>query len=209
MRQALRPLFVYAAPREGEPWAHDPRVCCVGVGKVAATLALTRRVLEQRPAAVVSFGVAGAYEGGPAVGEACWVVEDWLADEGVETPAGFLSLEDLGLGARGPVAADAGLTDGLDAQLGGGLPRVIGATVSSCSGTDALARARRRACPGVAVETMEGAAVGVVCTTLGIPWAQLRVISNRTGDRERAGWDLSAALVRLHEAIARLLAPTP
>lgn len=201
----MRPLYVYAAPKEGEPWAGDPRTLQLGVGKVAATLALARRVLEPRPAAVVLFGVAGAYAGGPAIGQACLVTEDWLADEGVEAPGGFLSLEQLGLGTRGPFAADAALTDELDARLGGALPRVVGATVSTCSGTDALAAARRRACPGVAVESMEGAAVGAVCTALGIPWAQLRVVSNRTGDRDRGGWDLPGALARLHEAVGTLL----
>lgn len=203
----MSPLYVYAFSREGKPWAHDPRTLGLGVGKVAATLALARRVLEQRPEAVVLFGVAGAYAGGPAIGQACLVTEDWLADEGVEVPGGFLSLEDLRLGARGPFVADAALTDEIDAQLGGGLPRVIGATVSICSGTDARAAANQAACPGVAVETMEGAAVGAVCTALGVPWAQLRVISNRTGDRERGGWDLNGALARLHEAMARLLPP--
>lgn len=202
----MSPLYVYAFGREGEPWAGDPRTQVLGVGKVAATLALTRRVLEQRPAAVVAFGVAGAYPGGPAIGEACWVTHDWLVDEGVETPDGFLSLERLRLGARGPFVADAALTDALDARLGGGVPRVVGATVSTCSGTDARAAAYQLACPGVQVESMEGAAVGAVCTTLGIPWAQLRVISNRTGDRERGGWDLAGALARLHEAVGRLLA---
>ena len=52
---------------------------------------------------------------------------------------------------------------------------------------------------------MEGAAVGAVCAALGIPWVQLRVISNRTGDRDRAGWDLDAELAVLHPAVRRLL----
>jgi futalosine hydrolase len=201
----MRPLYVYAFPREGEPWQGDPRTQVLGVGKVAATIALTRRVLERRPEAVVLFGVAGAYPGGPGLGHACLVTEDWLADEGVATPSGFLSLERLGLGARGPFVADAALTDELDARIGG-LPRVKGATVSTCSGTDALCAAYRAACPGVAVESMEGAAVGAVCTALGIPWAQLRVVSNRTGDRERGGWDLPGALARLHAVVGRILA---
>jgi futalosine hydrolase len=201
----MTPLYVYAAPREGQPWAGDPRMLGLGVGKVAAAVALTRRVLTQRPAAVVLFGVAGAYPGGPAVGEACWVTEDWLADEGVETPDGFLSLEQLGLGTRGPFVADAAFTQALDARLGGGVPQVVGATVSTCSGTDARAAAGQAACPTARVESMEGAAVGAVCTALGIPWAQLRVVSNRTGDRDRGGWDLARALARLHEAVGRLL----
>lgn len=200
-------LYAYAAPREGGPWADDPRMLALGVGKVAATLALARRVIAARPSAVVLFGVAGAYAGGPAIGDACLVTEDWLADEGVDTPAGLVTLEALGLGVRGPLVADAALTQALDARLGGGLPRVVGATVSTCSGTDARAAALVAACPGAQVESMEGAAVGSVCAALGIPWAQLRVVSNRTGDRERGGWDLPGALVRLHAAVARLVAP--
>lgn len=201
------PLYVYAAEPEGRPFADDPRTLALGVGKVAATLALARHVLAGRPEAVVLVGVAGAYPGGPAIGEPCWVAADWLADEGVEAPGGFLSLEQLGLGTRGPFTADPALTDALDARLGPGLPRVVGATVSTCSGTDARAAAIGAACPGAVVESMEGAAVGAVCTALGIPWAQLRVVSNRTGDRDRGGWDLPAALARLHEAVARLLRP--
>ena len=200
------PLWVHAAPREGEPWAGDPQVRALGVGKVAATLALTRAVIERRPGAVVVFGVAGAYPGGLAVGDLCLVDEDWLADEGVEVADGLRSLEDLDLGRRGPFGADRALTDGLDRALGGGVPRVRGATVSTCSGTDARSAALVAACPGVAVESMEGAAVGAVCEQFGIPWAQVRVISNRTGDRDRAGWDLDGALARLHREVGRLRA---
>ena len=204
----MSPLFVYAAPREGQPWQGDPRTLVLGVGKVAATLALTRRVVERRPEAIVVFGVAGAYPGGPELGHACWVTEDWLADEGVQAPSGFLSLEDLRLGTRGPFTAAAALTDALERLLGETLPRVLGATVSTCSGTDALSAALQAACPGVAVESMEGAAVGAVCAALGIPWTQLRVVSNRTGDRDRGGWDLPGALARLHALVGRLLPAT-
>lgn len=199
-------LFAYAFPREAGPHAEDPRAVLLGVGKVAATLALTRRLLERRPSGVVLFGVAGAHPGGPEVGEACLVESDWLADEGVETPKGFRSLERLGLGHRGPFVADAELGAWVRSVLGDGLATVVGATVSTCSGTDARARAARAACPQALVETMEGAAVGAVCEALGVPWAQLRVISNRTGERDRGGWDLEGALAVLHDAVGRLLA---
>lgn len=198
-------LLVYAAPREGAPLSQHPRALELGVGKVAATLALTRRLVEQRPPCVVSFGVAGAHVGGPAIGDLCVVTEDWLADEGVEIDGGFLPLEALGLGTRGPYQTDPSLTAWIEERVGGAIRRVVGATVSVCSGTDARAASLRAACPGIEVETMEGAAVGAVCSALGIPWAQLRVISNRTGDRERGGWDLEAALARLHDVMARVV----
>lgn len=198
-------LFVHAAEREAGPWASDPRVLQLGVGKVEATLTLARHVLAQRPTAVVLFGVAGAHPKGPAVGATCLVESDWLADEGVEAPSGFLSLEQLGLGRRGPFVADPTLSGWVESRVGGELPRVVGATVSTCSGTDERARAAVTACPDARVETMEGAAVGAVCAALALPWAQLRVISNRTGDRDRAGWDLEGALAVLHPAVGRLL----
>lgn len=203
-------LWAYAAPREGEPWADRSGALELGVGKVAATLALTRRLLERpRPDGVVLVGVAGAHPGGPAVGEAALVTEDWLADEGVDAPGGFLPLEALGLGTRGPFVADRSLTGWIDRELGGGLPRAVGATVSLCSGTDARAASLRAGCPHAVLESMEGAAVGAVCAALGVPWAQLRVVSNRTGHRERAGWDLERALGRLHALMGRLLERGP
>ena len=199
-------LFVYAAPKEAGPWASDPRVVGLGVGKVAATVALTRIMLERAPDEVVLFGVAGAHPGGPEVGKACLVESDWLADEGVATPGGFLPLEDLGLGHRGPFATSAKLGAWVSSRVGGDVPTVVGATVSTCSGSDAQAALARDACPEALVESMEGAAVGAVCEAFGVPWAQLRVISNRTGDRDAAGWDLPGAFAVLHAAVGRLLA---
>jgi futalosine hydrolase len=56
-----------------------------------------------------------------------------------------------------------------------------------------------------AIETMEGAAVALVCRKLSIPLVQLRSVSNRTGDRERAAWDLDGACAPLHDAVRKLL----
>ena len=80
-----------------------------------------------------------------------------------------------------------------------------GATVSTCSATDPLA-AELGARTGAAVETMEGAAIGLACAAAGVPWAQLRAVSNLTGDRARAGWDLARAVGALHGAIRAVLA---
>lgn len=204
---ALSPdLFVHAAPLEAGAFASESRVFAIGVGKVAASVALCQRIIESRPRAVVIFGVAGAYPGGPGVGEACLVEREWLADEGVETPDGFVGIDTLGLGDRGPFTADPEVSAWLAERVGPPLPRVGGATVSLCSGTDARQAHALAACPNARVETMEGAAVAAVCARFSIPWAELRVISNRTGDRDRGGWDLPAALVVLHAHLGRLLA---
>lgn len=200
------PLLACAAAVEGRGLSLAP-VVTLGVGKAAAAAAITAAIVERRPRWVLLFGVCGAYppghvsEDGLDVGRVCVVGEEWLADEGVETEAGFVSIAALGLGSVGPFAADPGRTREAAAILGA--PIVRGATVSACSGTDAASRTiagRTRA----VVESMEGAAVAVACAQLGVPWVQVRCVSNRTGDRARGGWDLPRAVAGAQAAVHTL-----
>ena len=180
-----------------------------GVGKTAAALALARRLGRgPRPALVVVAGVAGAYpdrhtvsEIVPAsLGAVYLVARDRLADEGVATEAGFLSLDALGLSGPGSLSADEDWTQALARTLG--LDVVDGVTVSTCSGNEELSAQRGAA--GAALETMEGASFAAVCQSFGVPMVQLRSVSNLTGDRERARWDLPAALSSLRRELERL-----
>lgn len=200
------PLLACAAAVEGRGLSLAPLVT-LGVGKAAAAAAITAAIVELRPRWVLLFGVCGAYpaghvsEDGLGVGQVCVVGEEWLADEGVEAEAGFVSIAALGLGSVGPFLADPGRSSEAAAILGA--PIVRGATVSACSGTDAASRtiaARTRA----VVESMEGAAVAVACARLGVPWVQVRCVSNRTGDRARGGWDLPRAVAGAQAAVHTL-----
>ncbi|MDC0722677.1 futalosine hydrolase [Nannocystis bainbridge] len=200
------PLLVCAAEVEGRGLASP---LYLGVGKVAAAVAMTRALLERRPAWVLLFGVCGAYpEGhGPGgrldVGDVCLVGDEWLGDEGVAVDDGFLTLAQLGLGSVGPLMADGGRTAAAARSLGA--PIVRGATVSGCSGTDASSRALAGR-TGATVETMEGAAVAWACAAAGVPWVQLRCVSNRTGQRAAGGWDLPRAVAGVQAALQRLQA---
>lgn len=198
-------LWAYAASAEleGAP-ALPGRVVELGVGKTSAAMRLMAAIAQQRPELVFGFGVAGAYRGGGLdVGDVCVVVQDQLADEGVATPQGFLSIDDLALGDSGPFRASVAQSQRIAELLE--VREVEGATVSTCSGTD-RASAEIHGRTHASVETMEGAVVGRVCAELRIPWVQLRSISNRTGDREAGGWDLARALARLHAALKQLVA---
>jgi futalosine hydrolase len=157
---------------------------------------------------VLLFGVCGAYPPGHVpgagleVGQLCVVGEEWLADEGVATTGGFTTIAALGLGSVGPFHADAGRTAAVARVLAA--PIVRGATVSTCSGTDETSQAAART--GAAIETMEGAAVAIACRRAGVPWVQVRCVSNRTGERSRGGWDLPRAVAIVQEAVRRLAA---
>jgi futalosine hydrolase len=199
-----RVLFVYAAAVEAGPLASHADAVAIGVGKTSAAMRLTAALIERRPSAVIAFGIAGCYPAsGLAVGQLCLPIEDRFADEGVATAEGFVSLADLQLGEVGPFAADAGLVERLSAALGSPR-RISAATVSTCSGTDAHARMLED-WTRAHVETMEGAAIALVCRHHGVPWAAVRCISNRTGDRARGGWDVAGSTAILQTAMAPLL----
>ena len=197
-------LWAYAHPKEAEGLAL-PHALQLGVGKVEASLALTRRLSAERPEVVIGFGVSGAFpDRGLSVGDVCIVDEETFADEGLVTGEGFEDLVGLGLASAQRWVADPQWTARVAAVLPGAL-HVRGTTVSTISGTDAVASAYA-ARTHAATESMEGAAVARVCEAFDVPWVQVRSISNRVGDRARGGWDLSLAKARLHEAVRLLLA---
>lgn len=204
---AVSLLLVHPSPLEGaRVAARRPGVLRCGVGKAPAAARLTRAILAgPRPEAVLLFGVCGALPAPKPLGilELCLVGQECFADEGVATPAGFLDLGELGLPAPGPLRADPELAERVRARLGCEVPVVAGATVSTCSGTDAAARAVAER-TGAAVETMEGAAVALACRELGVPWTQLRCVSNTTGDRDRQRFDLQGAADAVQDAVLRL-----
>lgn len=219
--RAPRLLLVVAAPAEAlwvarsfganppsEDWEKvvlAPRVDLLrsGVGKSNAAGATGAILAAREHGAVLSLGVAGAYadpDGVPrlAIGSVVVATGHLLVDEGVQTPDGFVPLSKVGFatGLSGDaVQADPAM---LHALTQSGWAQAPIATVSSCSGTTAQAN-RIAASTGAWAEGMEGAAVALVAARLGVHYAEIRVISNTTGDRERQQWNLGLALARLAE----------
>lgn len=207
MRAVPAPLLAHAAAVEGRGLGLPSLQ--LGVGKAEAAAAIAAALAERRPPWVLLFGVCGAYPTGHVpgdgleVGRLCVVGEEWLADEGVATAERFVSIAELGLASVGPFVADPGRSAAVARVLGA--PIVRAATVSTCSGTDATSQAAA-ARTGAAIETMEGAAVAVACARAGVPWVQVRCVSNRTGERSRGGWDLPRAVAIVQEAMRTLAA---
>lgn len=179
-----------------------------GVGKANAAGATAHAMARTSPSRVLNLGICGAlpHTEPLRIGEAVLATSCVLVDEGVETPSGWIPLAKAGFPAA--IDADSVLPDAAFNRMLRPLADRAGviATVSSCSGSDARAEEVHRRCSleGLA-EAMEGAAVGLASTRQGTPFAELRVVSNRTGDRESQGWDLARALARL-QTIARQLA---
>lgn len=141
------------------------------------------------------------------IGQSVLATRCLLVDEGIETQSGWISLAEAGFPAA--IDSDSILpSEALNQRLGCLADRAgVIATVSSCSGSDARATEIARRCgPEGVAEAMEGGAIALVATRHAIPFAELRVVSNRTGNRESQGWDLAKALARLESIGGRLAA---
>ena len=210
MLRSVSLLIAYPSAREGE-WdaANGVETLELGVGKTAAAATLAGRLVQGPPVgAVILVGVCGAFPRAhlqnPTMAreilELCVITSEVFGDEGVETPAGFLTVEDLGFGSSVPLSACEHRSRKIAERLG--VHASVGLTVSTCSGTDLRSVERGRL--GAAVESMEGASVAHVCRVHNVPWVQLRCVSNYTGDRTADKWRLDEALAKLGDAATRV-----
>lgn len=55
------------------------------------------------------------------------------------------------------------------------------------------------------IETMEGAAFFETCLAAGVPFAEIRAVSNRVGEEDRSLWNIPLALRNLEEALRRFV----
>ncbi|MCX5119140.1 futalosine hydrolase [Micromonospora sp. NBC_00362] len=209
-------LVVTAVPAEADAVRagltdRSVTVTPIGVGPAVAGAATARLLALAEAAgrpyrAVVSAGVAGGFSGRAEVGDTVLGTASIAADLGAESPVGFIPVDELGmppalLGAGSRVPADPGLLAALRAAL----PRATAGpvlTVSTVTGTTASTDELRRRHPEAVAEAMEGYGVAVAAAQAGVPFAELRTISNPIGPRDRDAW-------RLREALTALTAAAP
>lgn len=195
---------------EGRPLIVAPRVHLVrtGVGKAPAAAAVATLLSGPEFGGVINLGIAGALPASDAPLDLLSTViatRHVFADEGVAlppTPAepeAFLPLSALGFAPeQAPDLSVPGHADWVrlaGALLPGAAAGPV-ATVSVCSGRDALASAMV-ARTGCVAEAMEGAAIALAARRAGVAFLEVRVISNTTGDRGRQVWRVGPALEKL------------
>ena len=207
-----RLLVVVATDREAESFrAAGLATVTTGVGRVNAAIATTLAIAARpSPPLVIATGIAGSLPGPTPVANGSLVIgtRSIYAEEGILTPEGFQTIEDMGFPlARyivdNGLTPDSGLVDRIS-DLEPAATKGSIATVATCSGTDEQALEIARRTGGIA-EAMEGAAVLHAARALGASGIEVRVISNNTGERSGQVWGLSQALDRL-ASVARALA---
>ena len=190
---------------------HSFRYLVTGVGLMHATHAVTRFLGGHRPDLAVQVGIAGTFdpEAYPP-GSVVAVLSETLGDAGAEEKDGnWKDLFDLGLeDPEGAPYASGKLPNPYTGLIETtGLPKASGVTVNSVSvDTSRIERLAARYAPDV--ESMEGAALHYVCLREGIPFLQLRGISNIVGEREKGQWRIRESMQNLQEALVAFLLKT-
>ena len=161
-----------------------------GIGMVATTFSLTRKLTETQYDLVIDIGIAGLFNPTFEIGSVVQVVSDRIIELGVEDNGVFIPADEMNLCTKDEVFFETEIR--VDS-----LPEANGITVNRVHGTAASIDAiMKQFNPDV--ETMEGAAVAYVCQKFKTPWVQLRSISNKVEPRNRDAWNIPLAIRNLH-----------
>jgi nucleoside phosphorylase len=172
---------------------HEVLVAFTGIGAVAATFHIQRLLQQHTPDRIIQAGVAGAYpESGLTVGQTVQVVRERLADLGTVTGGRFSN----------PFAENQPLENPPIPTLP--YPPVAGFTVNTGCADHFPQLLTLFADDRAAVETMEGYTLFYVCGQVGIPFLELRTISNLVTPN-RDSWNLPLATENLATALTSTL----
>ena len=142
-------------------------------------------------------GIGGGFAGRIDVGGTALATESVAADLGADSPDGFLALSALGFGPT-VHATDPGLCDPLRKALPDATAGPI-LTVHTVTGTAEGTAAVTARHPTAVAEGMEGFGVATAAVAAGVPFAEVRTISNLVGPRDRSAWQVGPALAALTE----------
>jgi len=183
------------APSDG-----DVDFLITGVGMVATAAQTSRALARTRYHLALNVGVCGSFDRALTPGSVVHVVSDRIAELGAEDGDAFLTLDDLTLPGE-PVFVNAAPPANAALMQ---LPAVSGITVNTVHGNErSIEAVVRRFAPQV--ESMEGAAFMYACLINGVPFAQVRAVSNIVEKRNREAWQVGKAIASLGRAALSIL----
>jgi len=182
------------------------RILITGVGITATTYHLTKALATDRFDLLLMSGISGAYDRSISLGDLVFVTEEVFGDLGAEDGYNFLDVFDLALQPSDapPFYGKCLINPTANLRIQIDLQRVSGLTCNTVTGTSFTALAREKKY-NPQVESMEGAALHYVALLEGVPFAQIRSISNYVEKRDRSSWEVELAVSNLNKWLINLL----
>jgi futalosine hydrolase len=178
---------------------HEVDFLITGVGMVATSY-FTAKAINDSYDIAINAGICGSFNKNLELGDVVNVCEDTFAELGAEDADKFLTLEEMQLQGISKIINESGALHPVIESL----PKVNGITVNTTHGEEkSIAKVYERLHPYV--ESMEGAAFMFVCDHEGIPYVQLRAVSNYVEKRNRDAWNIPLAMEKLNEKLIEIL----
>lgn len=178
----------------------DIDILVTGVGMVATAAHGSRALARNRYDFALNLGLCGSFDPTLTPGVVVHVVSDRLAELGAQDGDAFLPIEALPLPSDHVVQ---NTSPPANATLSW-LPKVTGITVNTVHGDEvSIAAVVARCRPQV--ESMEGAAFMYACRLAGVPYAQVRAVSNTVERRNRGNWRIAEAVDALSSTARAIL----
>jgi futalosine hydrolase len=200
----MQPIRAYLSERLYLRRHHRFDLWVSGVGIMHTTHALCGFLSGEKPDIAIQAGVGGCFH--PLkhpIGTCVAVGSEVQGDLGVlETGGIWKDLPVMGLmdADLAPYAGGRLINPHKDLLGRSGLPVVNGVTVNQVSTTPEMISMMAHQL-AADVESMEGAAFHYVCLQAGIPFLQLRGLSNLVGDRDKSRWQMTSALNTVRDAL--------
>ena len=205
----MRIVIVAATAAEIAPLASmldrrtDIHTLITGVGMVATAAQCAHALARAKYDFALNLGLCGSFDAAIAPAAVVHVTSDRLAELGAEDGDRFLPIEALKLPSDHVVVNTNPPRNAALARL----PAVSGITVNTVHGREAtIAAVVERWRPQV--ESMEGAAFMYACRLAGVPYAQVRAVSNVVERRNRGAWKIKEAIDALASAARDILDQT-
>ncbi len=173
-----------------------------GIGMLAASFALTKLAIEDKPDLIIQVGIAGTFDTTQPLGTVVVINEETIGDLGVEEDGKWKDLFDLKLekSSYHPFEKRKLPNQWLTKYNLLGLQEVSGITVNEIStNQERIQKLMKKYNP--TIESMEGAALHYVARETSIPFIQIRAISNYIGERDKSNWQMKLAIDNLNQTL--------
>lgn len=175
-----------------------------GVGMMHTAFALARLPQIQEVDLAINVGIAGALDRTLQIGSVVEVLQDRIADLGVEEADGtFTDVYEMDLASE----HDSVISDGWISHLPPvttDLRKVTGLTVNKVTGTTASVQALKQKYTAE-IETMESAAFLYACKAMDVKCLALRGISNYVEERNREAWNIDLAIDNVNKSCVQFI----
>jgi futalosine hydrolase len=197
----IKPFREYLA-QAGLPATYQVTVLITGIGGMHTAWQLGKYLATHRPDVAIQAGIAGSFNRQWPLGQVVVVSREQLGDLGVDDAGTFKDLFDTGLWQSGHPPFEGTSLVNTFAYLSAvpELPVAASVSVNTVSGSlPGIERIQQKYAPDI--ESMEGAAFHFACLQEGIPFLQLRGISNYVEVRDKSKWNIPLAVQNLNRAL--------